>query len=232
MAVVDTYFAAAAVPEKIPLVQGRRKGCTRLGVLMSSTAKQPSYGLRFTSSLIQVLRAGIALERETLELPAIKRAIDSRGTTQPSILFAYDGVRATEGSGLGLWLARNRQELDSWEGTLDVEWVYELTQAYSSAPSELELRKALGNSRRVRLTGPPGSGKSTLAAALTRDDLVGKSSAVQAMVFCDSRHNLADLSTVVSNQLSIRLPSLFRDQFLRAREKSRATNQMNTAADS
>jgi hypothetical protein len=231
IALVDTCFAATAPPAGVSLVSGTRQGRTRLAVLMAAAANQPAYDLRFSDAVSDILRAGIRDRSEQLELPVVKQVVDDRLPDQPATLFLYDGIRALQGTGLGLWLAHNRQQVDAWDGTLDVEWVRELTANYCSTPAERRLRHALDTHRWVQLTGPPGGGKSTLMAALTRTDLLGAANTAHAMVFCDLRHIVADLAAIISDQLAVRLPRLQATQFIQLRQQTRAAAASNPAAD-
>lgn len=58
IAIVDTCHAGNAVPDLKSVAIGIRQGDTRLSLLMGSGAAEEAYGLRFSRTLVRVLREG------------------------------------------------------------------------------------------------------------------------------------------------------------------------------
>jgi hypothetical protein len=106
IAIVDTCHAGNAVPDLKSVANGIRQGDTRLSLLMGSGAAEEAYGLRFSRTLVQVLRKGLPAAGETLAPDAVVEAVrDDGGTAGQAILRAeFDGARFGPGP---LWLARN-----------------------------------------------------------------------------------------------------------------------------
>ncbi|MCP9943565.1 hypothetical protein LUX12_00095 [Streptomyces somaliensis] len=106
IAIVDTCHAGNAVPDLKSVANGIRQGDTRLSLLMGSGAAEEAYGLRFSRTLVRVLREGLPSAGETLAPDAVVEAVrGDGGTTGQAILRAeFDGARFGPGP---LWLARN-----------------------------------------------------------------------------------------------------------------------------
>ena len=231
LALVDTCFAAGAVPSTTQLTSGIRNGRTRMALLMAASATQSAYGLSFTKELNRQLIAGIAGQDELLDFDALHCAIASRLHHQtPTLLTYLAGHPIRSGTNLGLWLCRNQEGLNSWNGTLDVDWVRELTATYCDTDARGALHTALENHRLVALRGPAGSGKSTLLAGFTNEKRPG-GRALHALAFCEPRHTLAALAEQISDQLAATLLGGYRQEFLEARDRGRKAAQVTTGVD-
>ncbi|MEV6329278.1 hypothetical protein [Streptomyces sp. NPDC051909] len=103
---VDTCHAGNAVPDLPSLAHGIRRGDTRLSLLMAAGADEEAYALRFSSTVVKVLKEGIADAGETLTGGAVVRAVRQDGGALGQNVHSadYDGAAFAT---TPLWLARN-----------------------------------------------------------------------------------------------------------------------------
>ncbi|WP_370416071.1 hypothetical protein [Streptomyces fradiae] len=106
VALVDTCHAGNAVPDLDSLAGGIRRGDTRLSLLMAAGADEEAYGLRFSSTVVKVLREGIAEAGEILTAEDVVLAVrkDGGALGQRAQWTGYDGAELVT---TRLWLARN-----------------------------------------------------------------------------------------------------------------------------
>ncbi|MFF9194328.1 hypothetical protein ACF09L_03895 [Streptomyces sp. NPDC014779] len=106
VALVDTCHAGNALPDLPSLAHGIRRGDTRLSLLMAAGADEEAYALRFSSTVVKVLKEGIADAGETLTGAAVVRAVrEDGGALGQNVHCAdYDGAAFATSP---LWLARN-----------------------------------------------------------------------------------------------------------------------------
>ncbi|MEV4511775.1 hypothetical protein AB0K00_22730 [Dactylosporangium sp. NPDC049525] len=106
LGLVDTCMAAGAVPDAGDLIAGVRSGQTRLQLLLAAGVVQQAVDLRMTTSLVEVLKFGLPIDKDVLAIPDVHGSLRGTVTGQSVGSFAYDGA---PGSAEHLWLAHNRR---------------------------------------------------------------------------------------------------------------------------
>ncbi|MFJ9824392.1 hypothetical protein ACIRSU_08440 [Streptomyces sp. NPDC101160] len=116
VALVDTCHAGRAIPDLSSLAGGIRRGDTRLTLLMGAAADEEAYDLRFSTTLVKVLHAGVAEAGETLTGASVARAVREDGGAEGQAIqhVDYDGAQFAAGP---LWLARNARHTAACAGS-------------------------------------------------------------------------------------------------------------------
>ncbi|WP_374984785.1 hypothetical protein [Streptomyces fradiae] len=136
IAIVDTCHAGNAVPDLKSVANGIRQGDTRLSLLMGSGAAEEAYGLRFSRTLVKVLREGLPSAGETLAPDAVVEAVRGDGGTvgQTILRTEFDGSRFAPGP---LWLARNARHPAAAGSLLGPVGAQELARAVRAVDESL-----------------------------------------------------------------------------------------------
>ncbi|WOI61346.1 vWA-MoxR associated conflict system protein [Streptomyces fradiae] len=136
IAIVDTCHAGNAVPDLKSVAGGIRQGDTRLSLLMGSGAAEEAYGLRFSRTLVKVLREGLASAGETLAPDTVVEAVRGDGGTvgQTILRTEFDGSRFAPGP---LWLARNARHPAAAGSLLGPVGAQELARAVRAVDESL-----------------------------------------------------------------------------------------------
>ncbi|MGW2287020.1 vWA-MoxR associated conflict system protein [Streptomyces phaeochromogenes] len=107
IAIVDTCFSGAAVPNASATTAGLQGGMTRGSLLFAATAKQPAFGMQLSRQLALLIREGLPDAGHFLEVDsALLQELRDRIAGQNVGRNNYDGDPYP---GDSLWLARNRR---------------------------------------------------------------------------------------------------------------------------
>ncbi|MEU8617461.1 hypothetical protein [Streptomyces sp. NPDC048623] len=164
VALVDTCHAGNALPDLPSLANGIRRGDTRLSLLMAAGADEEAYALRFSTTVVKVLEAGVSDAGETLTGAVVAQAVRrDGGALGQNVHWAdYDGAAFATAP---LWLARNARHAMRGASMLGSLGRSELARALGPLTPEgsdgtgAGRRAVPGAERTARAPGPvpPGS---------------------------------------------------------------------------